>query len=173
MCCNLSNFETSTAVTNSFVQLLTGISIPKTHVGTVKINTSLTLHDVLCIPDFKFNLISVSKLAETQGCSCIFTSSNCFLQDHIQKTTIGMGRRAGDLYILDTTSYTYNPQSISNVSNSNVSNVVSFDVVKNNIWHYRLWHPSSAKIKCISGLDSSIKHSDNHDTSCIICPLAK
>ena len=41
-----------------------------THIGTIRISSTLTLIDVLCVPSFSFNLISVNQL--TKGSINIF-----------------------------------------------------------------------------------------------------
>ena len=43
-----------------------------THIGTVHSSPSLILTDVLCVPSFTFNLISVSKLTKSLNCCLIF-----------------------------------------------------------------------------------------------------
>ena len=44
------------------VKLPNGDIVQVTHIGTVKLSTTLTLDNVLCVPTFSFNLISISKL---------------------------------------------------------------------------------------------------------------
>lgn len=49
------------------VKLPTRKQIKATHKGIVKITDKLFLQDVLCIPNFTYNLISISKL--TSNCN--------------------------------------------------------------------------------------------------------
>jgi hypothetical protein len=48
------------------VKLPNGQFVEVTHIGTVKISESFILTNVLCVPSFSFNLISVSKLVAPQ-----------------------------------------------------------------------------------------------------------
>ena len=76
-----SVFNSFTCVSNSYVYLPNGEKVLVTHIGTVHINDTLILTDVLCVPSFTFNLISVSKLNKSQCCCLIFLGSFCFIQD--------------------------------------------------------------------------------------------
>jgi len=73
MVCSLSFFTTITATISKFVKLPNGQLVSVTHVGTVRISSSLILTDVLCVHSFSFNLISASKL--TKFFLLIFASS--------------------------------------------------------------------------------------------------
>ena len=52
-----------------------------THIGTIQISATLILENVLCIPTFSFNLISISKWIQNPTYCCIFLSHYCFIQD--------------------------------------------------------------------------------------------
>jgi predicted aspartyl protease len=58
-------FTKITSTLHTSVELPNGESALVTHIGTVKISESLILVDVLCVPSFSFNLISVSKLTSS------------------------------------------------------------------------------------------------------------
>lgn len=45
--------------------------------GTVKISSSLVLHDILHVPNLACNLISVNKLSQSSNCHVIFDSFMC------------------------------------------------------------------------------------------------
>ena len=72
-----------------------------THVGTVKITEKLVLYDVLCVPPFSFNLISVSKLAKFVLCCLIFLGTFYFIQDFAHWSIIGLVREYNGLYLLE------------------------------------------------------------------------
>ncbi len=63
-------------VHNVSVNLPNGQSVMVTHIGSIQLTASLLLTDVLCVPSFDFNLISISKLTSSTNC-CIF-----FLSKH-------------------------------------------------------------------------------------------
>ena len=46
------------------VRLPNGDMVKVTHIGTVQVSATLILENVLCIPSFSFNLISISKLTK-------------------------------------------------------------------------------------------------------------
>jgi hypothetical protein len=78
---SISYFTTISVVESRYVKLPNGQLALITHIGTVRISQELTLHDVLCVPSFSFNLISVSKLIQTLHCCLIFLGSYCFMQN--------------------------------------------------------------------------------------------
>ncbi|KAF5454422.1 hypothetical protein F2P56_024089, partial [Juglans regia] len=93
-------FTNITQKLNSSVQLPNGENVPVTHIGSVQISDQLILKDVLCVPSFSYNLISVSKLTSNQICCFIFTSNDCYIQGLTPWRMIGKGRRVAGLYLL-------------------------------------------------------------------------
>jgi hypothetical protein len=78
---SLSKFTSVTSSINTYIHLPNGEKALATHIGTVQVTTSLLLTDVLCVPSFSFNLISISKLTNTPSCCVFFLSHFCFIQD--------------------------------------------------------------------------------------------
>ena len=76
---SITCFTTITATLNTFVNLPNGEVAPVTHVGIVKISKYLILHNVLCVPSFSFNLISVSQLVKSTACCLILFGNLCFI----------------------------------------------------------------------------------------------
>ena len=64
---------------------------------------SIPLTSVLSLPNFSFNLMSVSKLTRTLKCYISFFPDFCLFQDLMTKQIIGRGRESEGLYILDPT----------------------------------------------------------------------
>lgn len=55
-------------------------------VGEIKLNPSINLHQVLLVPNFKFNLLSIGKLLQTnKTLSALFNFDSWILQDHTTK----------------------------------------------------------------------------------------
>ena len=94
-------FTKITSILHTSVELPNGESALVTHIGTVQISDSLTLFDVLCVPSFSFNLISVSKLTSSLKCCIFFLSNLCFIQDLVKWKLIGRGKEKGGLYLLE------------------------------------------------------------------------
>ena len=98
--CSVDLLASITAVRQSLVQLPNGESAQVTHIGTVTLSPSLILKNVLCVPSFYFNLLSISSLTHSQPYCCIFLSAYCFIQDLIFWKTIGVGKAHDGLYLL-------------------------------------------------------------------------
>lgn len=64
------------------------------------INPDLVLRDVLYVPDFCFNLLSVSALTHKTSRMVHFTADSCAIQDKLLLKTIGKGDFSKGLYIL-------------------------------------------------------------------------
>ena len=76
---SVSQLTTITSIVYSCVYLPNGEKDVVTHIGTVQISSTLILINVLCVPSFSFNLISVSKLTQTKLCCLIFLGDSCFI----------------------------------------------------------------------------------------------
>lgn len=103
-------------------------------VGNAVLHKNLVLYDVLFVPDFKYNPISVAKLLMHSDKQLIFDGTRCLLQDQSSKWEIG--RNTGHLYFFE---------GISEVSADNkiLCNAVSSKIDNSsNLWHNRLGHPS-------------------------------
>ena len=72
-------FTKITSSITSFVQLPNGERVAVTHIGTIQVTTSLVLENVLYVPSFTFNLISISQLTKCLSCCFIFLSNICFI----------------------------------------------------------------------------------------------
>jgi len=83
------------------------INLPNgTHVfahfsGSVQISPNFVIHDVLYIPNFKFNLLSISKLMTSLNYFLIFSNENYYIQETRSLKTIGLGKLKQGLYHLD------------------------------------------------------------------------
>ena len=61
---SVSQLTAITSIVQSCVFLPNGDQALVTHIGIVQISPTLTLTNVLCVPTFSFNLISISKLTK-------------------------------------------------------------------------------------------------------------
>ena len=104
-------FTKITSSITSFVQLPNGERVVVTHIGTIQVTSSLILENVLCVPYFTFNLISISQLTKSLSCCFIFLTNLCFIQALSCWKTIGMGKLHHNLYLLQP------PESCTSVSN--------------------------------------------------------
>jgi len=154
MVCCTSFFTTITSVISQSVELPNGTHVFATHVGTVQLTPLICLTQVLCIPSFNFNLLSVKKLSTHLTCCVMFLSDFCFIQDLLSWTTIGKGEVRNGLYhFVNSPVYpslmvhTLSQYSISqcSVAASASSKQINFD-----LWHCRLGHPSFPVLSSIT-----------------------
>nr|XP_023882015.1 uncharacterized protein LOC111994377 [Quercus suber] len=189
---SISYLTKITSVAHISVKLPNGESVLVTHVGQVQLSCDLVLDNVLCVPSFSFNLISIGKLTHYLRCCCIFLSQFCFIQNLLQWKTIGLGRKHDGLYILQPTNSAklfvpiqlsnfmptvlshpgvYSPSSVIadcslvSCNNTTVSNSV--------LWHNRMGHPSSSRLHLISSTIPDVIFCDKELPVCTVCPLAK
>ncbi|XP_019432346.1 PREDICTED: uncharacterized protein LOC109339373 [Lupinus angustifolius] len=100
--------------------------------GIIVISKSLTIHDVLYLPSFSYNLLSIPKLTSQSSCILSFDASCCKIQEKDSLKMIGIANLSKGLYVLKGAKLAY-------TANFSVSNSVI--VPKNRIWHYRLARP--------------------------------
>lgn len=102
--CSKSLLTTITIVTQTVVELPNGETARVTHIGTITLSSELILINVLCVPLFSFNLLSISRITKSQLCCLVFLSSYYFTQDLICWKTIGVGQVLDGLYLLQCSS---------------------------------------------------------------------
>ena len=142
--------------TISAVNLPTGSSAPITSTGTIPFNQDITLNNVLCVPSFQLNLVSVSKLTAALNCCVLLFPTFCVLQDLVTGKMIGSGKQHDGLYYM------------SPLQQTPISHQVS---QSSNLWHMRLGHPSPFRLKLVSHLLPS--KNVLFDNNCTVCPMAK
>ncbi|KAL0427143.1 UNVERIFIED_CONTAM: Copia protein [Sesamum latifolium] len=104
MCARLNTLtKIQTLSHQTLVYLPDGSSKPL--LGTVILHEQLTLSNVLYIPTFNFNLLSVQKLCSSSHISFSFFPSHCTIQDLRTNKIIGVGRLLGSLFIIDKSSF--------------------------------------------------------------------
>lgn len=125
------------------VTLPTGLGIKIVGIGTIRLHDSLILRNVLYLPDFRLNLLSVSQLTKDLGYRVMFDLGACFIKDPIKGLMIGKGEQISNLYVLDAMDLagsTFIQQQYASCSSV---------VVDVSLWHNRLGHPSMSKTDSI------------------------
>lgn len=107
-------------------------TIPVKSVGNTRLPNRIEIKRVLNIPDFKWNLLFVSRLTRELNCVLIFFPDFCVLQDSRSKNVIGVGKNCDGLYCLEP------------MKNGGVAMAVKSD---STLWHRRLGHASSEKLQ--------------------------
>ncbi|KAI5406445.1 hypothetical protein KIW84_052973 [Lathyrus oleraceus] len=97
--------------------------------GNVIVSPSLTLHNVLYMPNFHVNLISIVKLVCSNNCSVHFTADTGQIMQNLSKAMIGTTRLQQGLHI--PLSNIQHPESVTppikNSINSNFPNTTIFN----------------------------------------------
>ena len=68
---------------------------------TIHLTPLITLTSVLCLPQFSFNLIYLSKLIRTLNYNISFFFDHCLIPDLSTNRIIGRGRESRGLYIFE------------------------------------------------------------------------
>ena len=154
-------FETLTPE-NATITCANSQSISATHVGTVKLNDSKTLKDVLLVPELQHNLISVSALTD-EGDDITFMHKGTVLLNAMDDNPIQIGHAIGKLYHSET-NLVSNKACLTNVD----------DYM---LWHHRLGHPSRQTLlsmpKFVNGIDGTKLMLTDVDCKCAACIQAK
>jgi hypothetical protein len=135
------------------------------------LNSVISLKNVLGVPSFKVNLMSISRVTRGLNCSVTFFPYWCILQDLATKTTIGLGKQRGRFYYLvalASPTPTPNFQSSAPIATKSFfSHVIS----STELWHRRLGHLSFSRLNFMANnlLNFSFKLHD----ACDICALSK
>lgn len=174
VCCDLSFFVSITASSPISVQLPNKTFVSVSKRGTVKLNEELTLFDVLFVPSFQFNIVSLSRLTSCLPCNIIFAHNFYLIQNLSTLRMIGTAKKVGRLYFLDsvnTPSHFHNsiPSSFAFYESNFLSSSPTF--TRDFLWHYRLGHLPTANLKLLH-TQNKVVSVPNHE-HCSICPLAK
>ncbi|WVZ08815.1 hypothetical protein V8G54_022161 [Vigna mungo] len=145
------------------VRLPNNTIITANYAGTVQFSKDFVLFNVLYIPDFSFNLISVQSLTKDLNCSLTFSSRDCQIRENSTLKMIGGASSHKGLYYLQ--DFPCPDQ------NFVFKSVFSFKHVDINLWHYRLGHPGHKIVKQICELFPYVQI--NADTVCDVCHCAK
>ncbi|CAL1362956.1 unnamed protein product [Linum trigynum] len=127
--CSLAYLVHPKPISNIPITLPTGDQVHATHIGTVTCVANLVLENVLFVPQFNFNLISVSKLTTNPSLHLTFFSTVCLIQDLQLRRMIGSAKLTNGLYLFYRTIIDQPPSPFAATS------AQSFD-----LWHYRLGH---------------------------------
>lgn len=117
------------------VNLPDGYALTTFMSGSVNIFSNLIIHNVLYIPSFHVNLISISKLTSTNKCSILFDADIYKIVQNHSHVMIGTTKLQRRLYVMDITSQPSN------------CNSATFDSCT--LWHLRLGHVSDTGMKSI------------------------
>ncbi|KAL5540434.1 hypothetical protein UlMin_044950 [Ulmus minor] len=101
ICSNAAAFICMRSIQNSTVTLPNHTRIPVSLSGDIRLSSILILKDVLFVPQFKFNLLSVSAFTNDSQLTVSFLPDHFIIQDLNNKKMIGKGEKFEGLYVLD------------------------------------------------------------------------
>ncbi|KAG8494583.1 hypothetical protein CXB51_012012 [Gossypium anomalum] len=167
----------SCATGSRFVYLPNGNLVPVNSVGSYAFDSAHSVTNVLHVPHFKHNLLSVSKLTRDFNCSVTFFPDFCVLQGLFDGKMKGIGKESRGLYLFDSSSLASGlsfPVSSGSHSFNIHSTVCMHSILDNNtsLWHARLGHVPSSKLHHVPFLQS-LSFDDKLIHSCTVCPLAR
>lgn len=96
----LSKYDLVPTPHRSKVHLSTGNTVSVSHVGTSCVFDNQNISNVLFLPDFKYNLLSVSKITKELQCMVSFLPDFCGFQDLCSGQVTGIGRESVDFTFL-------------------------------------------------------------------------
>ena len=165
------------------------------NVGSVVLDKNLHLLNVLHVPDFHHNLLSVSKLTASNNCFVTFYLDFCLIQDLCNGKLKGIGKHRQGLYFfnpnLKLSTFVSDLGQLNKVVCHTVesSQVVPFEMNLNKmpismlslssshdsaLWHQRLGHASYSILPLVRpSLSRSSAQSSLHFMHCLVYPLAK
>ncbi|XP_019447357.1 PREDICTED: uncharacterized protein LOC109350590 [Lupinus angustifolius] len=162
LCYTLSLYQTFKHIKLIVVTLPNGNQILATIYGSVMFSKHLVLTNVLYIPTFHYNLISVLKLTNTLHCRLTFLENSCEIQDLSSWKMIGVADLKARLHAIRNHAMciTRPPD-----KQYRIGLITGYD---SNVWHNRLGHISHEKMTIMQ------KHCPNKiDLPCHVCHLAK
>jgi hypothetical protein len=140
VCAALSLFTAYRQVSSIPVKLPNGNIVTTDIVGDIDITLEITLKNVLYMPHFSFNLISVSRVAHDLECVFAFTDNMCYIQNSMQRM-IGSGRMVNGLYYLEGTQAQCDSQTGKQCN--------SLAIPQSALWHFRFGHTSQNRLEAL------------------------
>ncbi|XP_071689317.1 uncharacterized protein [Rutidosis leptorrhynchoides] len=141
-------------------------SLAKIHkIGDCIFSSDITLFDVLVVPEYSVNLMSVYKLARDGKKFIAFDEFNCYIQDLPHKGVMGKTRETGSihggLYVLD---------NISDIGNISSHDYKPSCYLTKHIWHNRLGHHAEPVMQVLKG---TLGFENDSVMPCDVCHKAK
>jgi hypothetical protein len=163
ICNTIQWFHSYNEITPIKVKLPNGSHVFAKHSGIVKFSNSFLLTDVLCVPNFSVNLVSVSQLCKNSKYMLLFNDIQCSIQDQTTKRMIGSADALGGLYYLKLEDKNVHVNAIDGTHTTTIPDQA--------IWHFRLGHVSINRMQILHKQFPYIIV--DHKGVCDICHLAK
>ena len=142
--CSLKNFQVFSKIEPISIHLPNGAIVTSHYSGTVHFAPDFIIYNVLHVPDFRFNLFSISKFLSSHNHKLTFAGFLCQIQEVSTMKMVGLAKLQQGLYHLvtqDNSSLTPYLSSFNHISLSTINN--------NNLWHFRLGHFSDKRLNVL------------------------
>lgn len=144
------------------IHLPNGDSRIVSYAGTAQINKNLFLHDVLFVPEFTHNLVSVARLIKEAGVQCLFYTTHCVFQKEKTGAVLGIGKMKGNLYVLE---------SLIERQYCHLLRPSEMSILD---WHVFLGHPSASTMQHLKIITNNFSKDDLQlIRDCDVCLRAK
>lgn len=141
------------------MQVPTGGKAEITSVGDAVILKNYKLENVLHVPDFKFNLLLVSKITKQLSCVALFFPDFYVFQGLFNRKSLRIGKERKGLYI------------VQEVMKPAVGASVHKEDSSRRLWHPGLGHPAIGAMQRIANFKNKVYISTLECGE--LCPLAK
>lgn len=186
MTCNSECVENTKVVKNKMkITLPNGECSTITHCGTVKLRNGLILENVLVVPDFKHNLLSVNKLTSLGHCKVNFYAGYCIIVEDNTLKIRGVGECRNGLYylindciesVVETLKILCVQASVFNAIHDSAQAPSGWleqkELSSTMLWHLRLGHVPLKKLT-LMGFNTKPAGTSNPLAICVTCPLGK
>ncbi|KAK2371611.1 hypothetical protein QL285_084537 [Trifolium repens] len=163
ICISLQWFQSYIAITPIQIKLPNGNFAIAKYSGIVSFSPNFIVSNVLYVPEFSINLISISKMCHSLSCLIQFSDSKCVIQDQKTLKMIGSADEYEGLYYLNLTNKTVH---VNTISDSTLPTIP-----KAAIWHFRLGHLSHHRLASLHSKFPYVTADQNG--ICDICHYAR
>jgi hypothetical protein len=135
ICSSVKWFHSHKKIIPITVRLPNGPCLVANHSGTIYFSPDFIVHNVLLLPEFSLNLLSVSKLCESSNYNVNFLKSQCVIQDKITMKMTGFAEQKDGLYYLTLRDNDSPATQTPDLTSALAANVTLPDKA---LWHFRL-----------------------------------
>jgi hypothetical protein len=155
ICASLHWFHSYSEINPMVIKLPNGDHVTTKYAGTIIFSPLFRLTDVLFVPNFNINLISVSLLCHNALCSVVFTDTTCLIQEQKSLKMIGLAEKKDGLYYLAQTHQA--ASSPLNISTHSIS-ANNVHLPNSALWHFRLGHLSNSRLALLQSKFPFVSH---------------
>jgi hypothetical protein len=141
-----------------YITVPTGEAVLIERIGNLNLDEHIKLVNVLIVPKFSCNLISIHKLTHDLKCVVTYHSNSCVIQDLATRRGIGSGSLRNGVYV-----FKGMEQGMAYATNQHDATA---------LWHCRMGHPSTQSLQQLSCL-IKCSFDFNKINCCDICHKSK